>query len=143
MATRCRHLESATAHRLASHVGQVGHLGHRRGPRRGWHLGPIGLASQNADEFRQSAGAVDAWSTDQRRLPDVTQRHHQSERRCGVRQRDHPGDMAQRAIQSELTAEGEAGSSSGAELVRRQQQPHGDGQVESGAALADAGGRRN
>jgi hypothetical protein len=58
-----------------------------------------------------------------------------------VGQGDHPRDMAQRPVESQLAAEGEALGAGGAQLAGGDQQTHADGEVEAGAAFPDPGGR--
>ena len=102
-------LERPATDRLAPHVGQVGLVGRSAGAADGgrW-LGPLGLAAQHPGQVAQRRRAVDVAAAHEGRLAHVAERHHEAEGRRGVGQGDHAGDVAQRAVEPELAAEGEA-----------------------------------
>ena len=135
------HLERPATDRLAPDVGQVRFVGGRRRARRRRRLGPRCLAAQDPGQVPERRGAVDVAATDERGLSHVAERHHEPERRRGVGQGDHAGDVAQRAVEPELAAEGEGLGRGGVDLAGGDEQPHRDGEVEPGAALPHARGR--
>ena len=110
VAPRRRNLNGSAAQGLAPHVGEVG-LGGSTGCRRRRRRcgGPASLAAKHAHQIGQSGRAVSVLSAHECRLPHVAERHHQAEwRGSSVGQRDHARYVAERAIESQLAAEGEA-----------------------------------
>ncbi len=79
---------------------------------------------------------MDRTSADERGLVDVAQRHDQAEGRGGVGQRDHARHVTQRTIEPELPAEGEALRARRTQLTGGDEEPHGDREIESGAAFS-------
>ena len=132
---RRRDFHGASPERLTPHVGQVGRVRGVAGLRHGRDARPVGVATQNGHQLAQRGRAVDLVSTHQRRLTDVTEGHDHAERARRVGQGDHAGDMAQRAIQPELSTEGTAFAGSRAQLARGDEQAHGEGEVEPGTAF--------
>ena len=140
MASGRGHLERPATDRLAPDVGQVRFVGGRRSARRRRRLGPRCLAAEDPGQVPERRCAVDVAATDERGLSHVAERHHEPERRRGVGQGDHAGDVAQRAVEPELATEGEGLGRGGVDLAGRHEQPHRDGEVEPGAALPHARG---
>jgi hypothetical protein len=68
---------------------------------------------------------------------DINQRNDESWRRRRFSKGEHPRDVAQRAVEAELAAEGQAVGAVGREVTRRHQQPDGDGEIESRTGFAD------
>ena len=131
-----RDLDGAAAERLAPHVGQIG-----REPGAGPVCAEAGTAGQSAWPRRTATRSPKRGRTShlgpahQCRLADVAEGHDQAARRSGVGQGDHARDMAQRAVQPELPAEGEALGAARTQLACGDEQPDRDREVESGTAL--------
>ena len=92
-----RDLERPPTDRLAAHLGQVGGavcpVVSRGG--RGRRVGPVPLAAQHTGQLAQRRRTVHVAAANERRLPHVAQRDHQPERRHGVGQGDHAGNVPQ------------------------------------------------
>ena len=134
-----------------------GHAGPRPGPGRrpgragrrlsgrGGGGGTVGPVRRAAQERTRSASVAAPWTASPRtRAASRTSQsgHDHAKGAGGVGQGDHARHMAQRAVESELAAEGEAVGAGRAAARRRPRGADGDGQVEAGAALAHAGGAR-
>ena len=142
VASRRRHLEGSATDGLAAHVGEIGLVARPGDHGRRGRVGPLRLAAQHAGQVPECRSAVDITSTHQRGFPHVTQRHHQAEGRRGVGQGDHARDVPQRSVEPELAAEGKVLRAGGVDLAGGDEQPHRDGQVQPGAALAHSRGRQ-
>ena len=131
------------ADRLAPDVGRGRDgAGAATGGGRGRRRGPGRRPRRTATARRAWPRRATSAAAHQRRLPDVAQRDHQAERRRRVGQGDHARHVAQRAVQAQFAAEGEALGAPGAQLAGGDEEADGDGQVEAGAALAHARGRQ-
>ena len=96
------------------------------------------LAAQHPGQLPKRNGTVDVAAPHERGLPHVAERHHEAERRRGVGQGDHAGDMPQRAVEPQLTAEGEPLCAADVELPCGHEQSHRDGKVQARTAFSDA-----
>jgi hypothetical protein len=132
------HLEGVAPEGLSLDIGQIGDVGWRRGRRGGRDGRPHAPGAQDLRQLGQRRDAVRGRTPDQEGLAGIAQGHDQLQGCRGVRQRDHARDVAQRAVEPELAAEGQPRGAVRGELARGHQHPDGDGQVEPGAPFPDA-----
>ena len=91
-------------------------------PRPGRDGRPFPCAAQDIHQLAQRRRTPHGSATDQRGLTDVTEWDDRAEGAGGVSEGDHAGHMAQRAVETELPAEGEAFGGCGAQLARGHEQ---------------------
>ena len=130
-----RHLQGVPRHRLAAHVGEVGHrLRHRRVGR--VDVVPRPRPGEALDDGAQIGRGVGRTPRRDARLDHAVGRRHD----LGVSERvDHRGDprhRSQRPVEAELGQEGEPRHRLERHLAVGGEHPDGDGQVEPGARLA-------
>ena len=128
-------LDGTPAQRLAPHVSQIGRGWREDRPCDGRGCRPVPGAAQDVHQLTQRGSAPHGSAADQCGLTDVTERDDHAEWAGGISESDHAGDVAQRAVEPELPAEGEAVGGRRAELARSHEQAHRDGKVEAGASL--------
>ena len=102
--------------------------------------GQLRLPAEDGHQLMQRGGAPYLGPQDQRGFPHVTEGDDQAQGGGTIGQGDHARDVAQRAVEPEFPAEGEPVGASGAQLAGSDEQPHRDGEVETGATFADTGG---
>jgi hypothetical protein len=138
-------LERALRGRLAAHVGEVGRAGVER--TREWRLGrgrERPLAAQVGDGVVERGHRDDGQAAERRALHGVLGRqeqlaHVEAPRELGEGER--AAHRPQRAVEPQLAAEEPAGDELRREVVVRDEQRHGDGEVEVVAFLAQVGRR--
>jgi hypothetical protein len=82
--------------------------------------------SQYLDQLGQILSAAHEFPSDEHRLAHVTERHDQAQRRHGVSQGDHAGDMTERAVQTQFATEGATVQARSRELTDGYQEADGD-----------------
>ena len=102
------------------------------------HVGPRFLAPQTRHQLGQMRHRLDDMAVDQLRLDRAGARYDDRGGTEGVDQREHTDDLADRAVEAELTEEADVAYVVRRELLGGDQNADRHGEIECGTALAQA-----